>query len=171
MRVSLIIALIFSLSAFVIPFTSLPYQWNPFRQTLGWHLLAQALLDRNYDSKEDFLFSDSYQMASVLSFYSPEKERAYFFNLKGNRKNQFSYWSQLIHEKKKTGIFVISENTSFEDSWYKSHYYKELGKYFHNVEYLGACPLYKSEKKPLKLAFFFRCTNFLGQMPQDANMY
>ncbi len=153
----------------VFPSVSLPYRINPLRQNLGWDRLAPALAQAGYKSETDFLFSDKYQMASLLSFYGPEKKRAYFFNLGQSRKNQFSYWPQMAaQEVGKSGYFAISENVEAEAlPWYESHYLERLAPYFARVEYVGAYPLFEAYGKPVKHLILFKGVGYNGTFPKD----
>lgn len=146
----------------------LAYQANPFRQNMGWNHLPKALSEAGY--KDEFLFSDKYQTTSLLSFYT--QRQAYFFNLQGQRKNQFSYWPQMREEKGQSGYFVIAENTN-ESSlpWYRDHYIQQLGPYFENVQYRGAYPLFSVNGKGVKYAIIFACNGYHGNMPDEVNKY
>lgn len=136
----------------------------PFRQSLGWGKLAPALKQAGYQPG-DVLMGDKYQAASILSFYGPEKKRAYFFNVSDTRKNQFTYWPQL--EKGKTAFFVVIENKPLDTaSWYETHYLKRLAPYFKEVSYQGAYPLTKT-----KMAMIFKCEEYSGERPQDPDVY
>lgn len=147
------------------------YKFNPFRQSVGWERLSEALKSAGYDPQTDFLMGDKYQVASLLSFYM--QKRAYFFNISETRKNQFSYWPQM-HEKElgKTGYFVILENTQEEAiPWYKEHYKKRLSPYFKNVSFAGSYPLYFVKGKPVKFAILFKCEGYLGKIPEPPSSY
>lgn len=148
----------------------IPYRVNPFRQSVGWTHLTTALEEAGYSSGEAFLFGDKYQTASLLSFYGPGQKRAYFFNVSGTRKNQFSYWPQMDEKEiGRTGFFAVLENTTEASSnWYKQHYLERLGPFFEKIEYQGAYPLFYAEGKPVKYAFLFKCTNFLGSSSQHS---
>ena len=108
-------------------------------------------------------------MASLLSFYGPEKKRAYFFNLGQSRKNQFSYWPQMAaQEVGKSGYFAISENVEAEAlPWYESHYLERLAPYFARVEYVGAYPLFEAYGKPVKHLILFKGVGYNGTFPKD----
>ncbi len=136
--------------------------FNPFKQTLGWNGISDALIETGYDPKTEFLFGDKYQTTSILSFYGPEQHRAYFLNLQGTRKNQFLFWPRMPQEQKgRTGYFVLFEKVAPED------YVKLLQKYFSKVEYLGAKQLTNSGKT----AYIFKCTNYNGEEPPDPNLF
>jgi hypothetical protein len=143
-----------------IPFS---YRINPFKHNQGWRELNQALVKMGYDPKHEFLVSDKYQTASLLSFYSPEQKRAHFLNLDGKRNNQFTYWPGLESEEKgSSGYFVWIENTPYLErdlDTKKEYYEEELKKYFHQVEFVAFDPLLKRDGRVTKGALFFRCTD------------
>jgi len=173
------ISIFMVLCSFAIPFIQmrtnwpLPYGLNPFRQLVGWNKLPEILNQIGYDPKNEFLFGDKYQAASLLSFYSPEKKRAYFFNISDTRKNQFSYWPQMEQkEKGKNGYFLVLENTKENTlEWYRVHYQRRLSPYFKRVEYVGAYPLFYVEGKPVKYALIFKGFDYLGTFPAFTEKY
>lgn len=170
-------SILFAVAAIAIPYIQshslfpaiqIPYNANPFKQTLGWSNLEKAFEEINVE-QNSFLFADKYQIASILSFYNPKKQRAYFFNLGKSRKNQFSYWPGMNpQEIGKNGYFVIAENTKdFEGvlPWYLSHYQGKLAPYFENVSVAKVVPLFHAYGKIVKFAVIFACENYNGQQP------
>ncbi len=159
----------------IFPRWQIPYKVNPFRQTLGWRRLTQSLELSGYDPEKDFLFSDKYQITSILSFYEAGQKRAYFLNLGSSRKNQFTYWPGMNPgEVGKTGYFVLAENSNnFEEAlpWYISHYAHRLQPYFESVEVAGIEPLFDSYGKTVKFAIIFRCTSYNGKEPPPSKKY
>lgn len=148
---------------------------NPLKHNLGWSALEQGLSDRGYNSHQHFLFSDKYQTTSLLSFYSPEKQQAYFFNLHGIRNNQFCYWPGFQEEQQgKTGYFVWVENSPHlqRDQEAKLAFYdKELKHYFGTVEKLEMIPLVWRDKEVVKGAWVFKCSEYKGHLPKCSNLY
>lgn len=151
------------------------YRLNPFKHNLGWKVLSQALLKQGYDPHKHFLFSDKYQMTSLLSFYGEGQKRAYFLNLQGIRKNQFSYWPDLQEERKQQiGYFIWAENMPrFEQEWkIKLKFYQtELEHYFEKVDFLEMAPLVYEGPKIVKAAFIFRCQHCKDLRPPDPDLY
>lgn len=177
MLLSILLCLVaFSLPALqpLLPFST-PYRINPFKHNLGWNTLKKELSDLGFDPNREFLFADKYQMTSILSFYNSAQKRAYFLNLQGARKNQFSFWPQMKDEQLgKTGYFVISENTPHLDQldWDYIEYYRLiLSLYFKQVEYLGKKPLYSIHDHPVKEAAFFKCYEYNGKVPSETQLY
>ena len=93
----LLLSILLCLFAFSLPLLqktlplSTSFKINPFKHNLGWHQLKQELAAIGFNPETEFLFSDKYQTTSILSFYNPAQKKAYFFNLEGARKNQFSF--------------------------------------------------------------------------------
>ena len=157
-----------------IPFKT-SFKINPFKHNLGWDILRQDLSDVGFDANSEFLFADKYQMSSILSFYNFDKKRAYFFNLQGIRKNQFSFWPSLKDEQLgKTGYFVVTENEPHLDKLDPEHieqYRLQLSNYFQNVEYLGTKPLFIIHDTPVKEAALFKCIEYNGKIPIESDLY
>jgi 4-amino-4-deoxy-L-arabinose transferase-like glycosyltransferase len=154
------LSLALNLFALSIPLLPLPYSLNPFRHNLGWYYLEQKLKNKIFSNT--FLLSDSYQMTSVLSFYNSEKKRALFLNIKGARKNQFSFWPTLFEEK---GYYLCAENTPHLQKFDVEKKTSELQNYFKEVCFIEEIPLVCVKGTIVKKGFLFECTNFLGTLP------
>ncbi len=141
----------------------IPYKINMFRHNLGWDALHTALREIQYDAEEHFLFSHKYQMTSILSFYGPGQKRAYFLNIKGNRKNQFSFWPSMKEEQQgKTGFFVVAENRPHCNA---EEYIQELSPYFEKVELALQRPIFYAYTAPQKSVLILKCHNYNGTLP------
>ncbi len=154
---------------------SIPYRMNPFRHNVGWDNLKIALEKSGYDLKTDFLLSHTYQTTSILSFYGPEQKRAYFINLTGRRKNQFSFWPGIEQEQQgKKGFFIVVENipqlTRNLDEMIET-YSKEMASYFETVRFVDTYPLFFAYDKMAKGALIFECTNYNGMLPPNTDQY
>lgn len=148
----------------------LSYKLNPYRQNMGVRTLGLALAEVGYDPSQDILFADKYQNASLLSFYGEGQKRAYFFNLGGARKNQFSYWTQMPLGKR--GYFVVIENkTTSALSWYEKHYQEHLSPYFASVSYVGSKVLFHAVGEGVKHVLIFKCEGYLGTLPPEVDSY
>lgn len=156
---------------FVIPQfkTVLPWKLNPLQQNLGWDALDRWLADHQ---KEAFLFSDKYQWTSELSFYNPQKEPAFFFNLQGTRKNQFSY--QKPPKEGEDGLFIfvekaprLADKLAAVDPFYR----EQLAKYFLSVGVPEEIPLVVVNGETVKAAFCYRCEKYNGKRPYEAEKY
>lgn len=137
------------------------YRLNPLKHTMGWMNLQAALTKEGYRDDTHFLVSDKYQTTSILSFYGAGQKRAYFLDLHGTRKNQFSYWPSLQEEQQgKTGFFVWAENIPYlEREWEvkRDFYQTELQRYFEEVHFLGLVPLVYEGSRVAKAAAIYRC--------------
>ncbi|PZX59814.1 dolichyl-phosphate-mannose-protein mannosyltransferase [Algoriphagus ratkowskyi] len=109
---SIILPLVFLLPDFTF-LKSIPVIKNAeksaFRRMSGYEPLADRLvaLRDSLGVKDAFVFSETYHMASELSFYLPEHPQTYMLNM-GARKNQFDLWPGLEQfvGTGKVGIFV-----------------------------------------------------------------
>lgn len=173
-KAGLVFSVLLVLSLFSIPAIQkngwfanyqIPWKINPFRHNLGWENLA-------LDPDKAFLFADKYQNTSLLSFYNSSQEQAYFFNLLGSRKNQFSYWSAPTEGQ--DGLFVVVENGADLDEKMKELevYYKEaLAPYFEKIHEPRRVDLFRSYGKSVKQALIFPCENFSGALPLNPEKY
>lgn len=156
-------------------FSFIPYKMNPFKHNLGWTNLKQELTQLGYQAEHHFLVADKYQTTSLLSFYNEKQKRAYFFNIHGIRKNQFSYWPSLQEkEQNQTGYFVWIENTPYLNQQMevkKRFYQEELEKYFERVELMPFVSLISQGEHIVKGALIFKCSNCLGTKPEEVNLY
>lgn len=153
----------------------IPYRLNLFRHNVGWHRLYQVLEKIGYDPQTQFLVADTYQTTSLLSFYGPKQNRAYFLNLRSVRKNQFSFWPGLKEERLgQSGYFVLVENLASDvPEWAekKREYKMLLHPYFREVRALGTFPLFASYGQAVKSALIFACEDYLGGAPPDPERY
>lgn len=148
----------------------IPYKINPFRHNIGWENISEVLITAGYNPRTDNLVADKYQTVSILSFYGPQQKRAFFFNLSGIRKNQFSYWPEM--DKKKKCYFVVFENIpQLNKQGLAEEYTKKLQEYFTTVAFLGVFPLFHSYDEVAKGALIFECLGFNGNYPKDPNLY
>jgi 4-amino-4-deoxy-L-arabinose transferase-like glycosyltransferase len=147
---------------------------QPFKHNVGWTELNKILIDAGYDPARHFLFSDKYQITSLLSFYAPEQKRAYFLNLHRIRKNQFSYWPGMEKEQVgKDGYFVVAERTKtkVDQAAIEKRYQEILKPYFSEVQYLGTYPLILWNGTSLKQAYVFKGIHYNGQLPSETTLY
>ena len=101
---------------------------SAFRRMAGYDPLATRLqsLRDSLGIQDAFIFSETYHMASELSFYLPDHPQTYMLNM-GARKNQFDLWPGLEQfvSKEKVGIFVSwnydspGDYASFEELVYE----------------------------------------------------
>jgi hypothetical protein len=152
-----------------------PFKANPFKHNVGSQNLALELQAAGYDSQQHFLVSDKYQITSLLSFYGTEQKRAYFLNLHGIRKNQFSYWPGMSQEQKgKTAFFVVIENMALDDQrWLtlEEEYKVLLAPYFMHVRFLGVRPLFYDNGRPVKGVMILKGIDYNGLEPEESGLY
>lgn len=176
------LVLVFTLSS--IPFLQsralisqkwLPFKLNPFMRSVGWHELHKALIEIDYSAEQNFLFADTYQMASILSFYGPGLQRQYFFNTENRRQNQFCFWPSMAEEKQgKTGYYVWSKNSKnflSEVDREVQIVKNKLSPYFENVELVKIVPLFSNHHTLMKGALIFKCKAYNGQKPPEKLSY
>lgn len=164
-----LVALVCSAIALSLPLWA-PYKFNPFKQNSGWKILSQELSKLEYNPAKDFLVGDRYQTTSLLSFYGPAQKRGYFLNLKGIRRNQFSYWPSLKEEKQgSNGYYVVVDKP--EKLVDTQNYVKKVEPYFQKVEVKGIYPLVHSKDQPVKSALIIKGIGYNGQEPTDSQLY
>ncbi|MCB1149480.1 MAG: hypothetical protein KDK48_04880, partial [Chlamydiia bacterium] len=178
-----LVALLESLFILLLPYqqtdpealVKLPFKLNRFRECMGWDALGPLLTAEGYLPGHDFLIADSYQNASLLSFYAPEQKRAFFFNIRGRRQNQFSYWPQLREENRgKSGYFVTTEElpkSAEELALQKKETLDGLAKHFKLVLFLKSEPFYCTYGEPAKLLMIFRVEDYQGTEPEETFLY
>lgn len=183
LRAGLVLSLLFSLFMINIPYIQahslfsrhqIPFPWNSFKNNIGWNNLSSVLQKSGYDVSKDFLFGDKYQMSSILSFYSQEQKRAYFLNLQGIRKNQFSFWPGLEKQIGKTGYFVVAEHHPHLEKMLSQDiekYQNLLNPFFQKVEFLGISPLFLSYGTMKKGALIYKCIDYNGKQPPETFSY
>lgn len=172
----ILLAVSMSLVAFSLPFIPfVPLTKNPFKESMGWHELSNALLKAGYDPKNYFLFSDTYQMTALLHFYGPGQKRAYFFNLEGRRHNQFSYWpSMKERELHRTGYFVKDVKIStpgYMPEEFAKKIQGRLTPFFEKITFRGFYPLIERRGFVEKGVFIFECQNYLGGEPKETKLF
>lgn len=175
-KIAIVINIILGLIAFSLPsfFTHsnvLPWRMNPFKQNMGWNILAEKLNQIGYDPNTEFLVSDTYQVTSELSFYAPGQHIAYFLNLDERRNNQFVYWPSL-NEKElgKTGYFVYTVHPPhFGKEWKNKllFFQDTLPHYFEKVTFISQVPLLSNEQG----ALIFRCESPINSPIQKSHKY
>ncbi|KAF3361846.1 Uncharacterized protein PHSC3_001612 [Chlamydiales bacterium STE3] len=179
LKAGLLLSIILVVSAFSLPYLQqrfqLSFKLNPFRHNVGWQKLERLLPEIGFEPKEDFLFASSYQTVSLLSFYNEQQGRAYFFNLHGIRKNQFSFWPQMAEEvRNKVGYYFVIENGRNVEQRLGNEtpfYQKKLAPYFREVHCLGIFPLCQVQDEGWKAVLVFKCIQYNGSSPYFKNKY
>lgn len=170
-KASLSLSLVLLAFAFMVPsLTShLPWRLNPFHHNLGWKELG-SWVDRQ--PKGPFLCADKYQLTSTLSFYNGEQRQAYFLNLLGTRRNQFSYWPG-PKEGEDALFFVVENGPHLEEKLARvqSFYPAALKKYFDQVGPPEYIPLVMVNEEAAKAAICYRCEKYKGVRPDEPEKY
>lgn len=150
----------------------IPYKISPFRHNVGGRALTESLEAVGYDPERDVLLSDKYQTTSLLSFYGPGQQRAYFLNLQGSRKNQFSFWPGLEQKSGQRVFFAVIENIpQMNNEALPQRYLEELSSYFEKVNFLGMEPLFQAYGKTVKGVFLFEGEGYNGATPKETDLY
>lgn len=179
LQIGIAISIVLVMIAFSFPLLHrnglLPYKINPFRHNVGWDNLDDVLLQAGYQPETDFLFANSYQTTSILSFYNKFQNRAYFLNINGIRKNQFSFWPQMKErELHKNGFFILIENGKDSDEKLRKEttfFIDKLRPYFTEVREVGIYPLYSSGSQVTKSALLLKGYGYNGLMPSASSQY
>ena len=176
-----VLSMLLSILVLVIPsvqsrnVAKIPYKFNAFQHSMGWDKLRDIIDDSGYDALQHFLFADTYQMSSILSFYGIEQKRAYFLNLRNNRKNQYSFWPGMKEEQQgNTGFFVVVDNgrDCKQDVGSRTEAYNvELYQYFSEVQFLGVHNLFEMSGETQKRVLIFKCIDYNGEYPPEIISY
>jgi hypothetical protein len=83
---------------------------DPFRKLVSWKKLAESI-DKNVmaqtGSKKGYIiFTDTYQIASELTFYGQSKIESYCIPTKSRRMNQFDLWVSPSFDDNSVGVLV-----------------------------------------------------------------
>lgn len=152
----------------------IPYSANPFRECLGWRKLPSILDQVEAELHPDFLFAETYQMTSLTSFYNPSQQRAYFLNLGGARKNQFTYWKSMADEQlNRSGLYIKQVQNPLKHNLSESisHAQKKLRPYFSSVEFVGFYTIFSAYDIPSKGILLFHCIDYNGNEPPNVESY
>lgn len=148
---------------------------NPLKQGLGWENIENQLLAVGYNAETEFLFSDRYQWTSILSFYGPEKKRAFFFNLHDLRKNQFCYWPSMQEScVGKSGWFVAfidGKDVAERAIWATQNIKTKLKDYFEKVTAVLPVSLVEVGGVPMKMIILVHCSEYNGKAPMTSRKY
>lgn len=155
---SIILAFIFTVLSYAVPFLNLPAKMDPSSRLKGWKELGIKVSEIKRELEKDgevLIFSDRYQISSELAFYVKGNPTVYCINL-GRRMNQYDLWqpinSQLKPEIKTHGIYVIYGIKESPDMEVVSAFEKCIPENF------------TAYKKGVKIRDYtiFKCYNFKG---------
>lgn len=120
---SIILAVIFAILSYAVPYLNLPTKIDPSSRLKGWKELGIKVSEIKNQLEENakvLIFSDRYQISSELAFYVKGNPTVYCINL-GRRMNQYDLWQSINNELspdiKINGIYVtygIKSNLELE---------------------------------------------------------
>lgn len=175
LKISLVLSTLLSLIMLLVPFlerherTAISYRYNIFKDAMGFDELQVQLQKL---PARDFLFSNSYQMASILSFYGPLQKRAYLLNIEQRRHSHFSYMPSLREEQlHKSGYFVRLEEKTFDHEAASLKAINQLAPYFASVKLVGIYPIFTSNGRPVKWVIILDCLDYNGLEPPPSKTF
>lgn len=141
---------------------SLPVKLDPTARLKGWNDLGEEVRGIYSEMRKEgpvFVFSDSYQIASELAFYTGGHPVTYCVNL-GRRMNQYDLWpdfGNLIHSN---GIFVTIGDTELNPRVREAfrRYEKRILKVY-------------DKGRLLREFSIFSCNDFQGMTNETAGKY
>lgn len=157
-KVSLGVAVAFTIILHTVPLFNLPSNLDPTSRIKGWRQLGAKVSEIKEELDKlgkVIIFSDRYQISSELAFYTKGHPKVYCINL-GRRMNQYDLWepinSELERDRVVNGIFVVYGTLD------KPPY--EVSSAFSHCE----AEHFTSQRKGVKIRDYtiFRCFNFKG---------
>jgi undecaprenyl-diphosphatase len=133
---------------------NLPVKLDPTERLHGWQELGDEVTKIYKEmsaTQQVFIFSDTYQVSSLLAFYVKGQPETYCINL-GRRMNQYDIWTgfhDLIHHD---AIFVSVGDNKFP---------AKLAPAFQKVEKM-VLKAYTKKHLELRIYSIFRCYDFKG---------
>lgn len=152
----------------------IPYSANPFRECMGWRKLTSVIEGVERELHPSFIFTDTYQMTSLTSFYNPSQKRAYFLNLGGARKNQFMFWKSMADEQMhQSGLYIKQVHNPLKHNLSESIALnqKKVQPYFERVEFVGFYTIFSAYDQPSKGVLIYHCLDYNGQEPPITESY
>lgn len=94
---SIIFACLITIAGYITPFLALPLKLNPAKRIQGWANLEKIInIEKSSmpNIAKTIIFTDDYQLSSLLSFYLREQPFVFCVNFSGRRMNQYDIWSK-----------------------------------------------------------------------------
>lgn len=124
---SYIFAGIITFLGYLTPYLNLPKNYNPSHRILGWERVGKLIDNAKLSMgnlENTIIFTDDYQLSSLISFYTKEKPFVFCVNFSGRRMNQYDIWA---YEKNfdinnylgKNAIFVTKNDYPFYENLIK----------------------------------------------------
>ncbi|MCX7770014.1 MAG: glycosyltransferase family 39 protein [Proteobacteria bacterium] len=119
--ISFLVAGIITLFGYLTPYLNVPEKYNPSLRILGWQELGKKvdLLKNSMENpKKTIIFTDDYQLSSLISFYSKDKPFVFCVNFTGRRMNQYDIWAynekfNINNYRNYNAIFITKNDTPF----------------------------------------------------------
>lgn len=150
----IVTALVHNTSLLKLAGADLPRRLNPTARLQGWRELGarvSEIMEGMPVETRTFIFSDSYQVASELAFYTKGQPRTYNINL-GRRMNQYDYWEGMEGRMGDDGIYAVAGEREIDG---------EVNKSFKSCQREPILYIYRQGS--LRNTFtIFRCFNFSG---------
>jgi len=132
---SYIFAVIITSIGYFSPYLYVLKDKNPVNRILGWEALGKKIdhiKGNMMDGDNILIFTDDYQLSSLLSFYTSSKPFVFCVNYSGRRMNQYDIWSykpdyDINNYAGRDAIFVTKKDNYFYDFLMKlqcNHYEK-----------------------------------------------
>jgi len=132
---SCIFALMITIIGYFSPYLYFLKAKNPAIRVLGWENLGKKIdyIQSTMKNQDNIIiFTDDYQLSSLLSFYTSSKPFVFCVNYSGRRMNQYDIWAykpdyDINNHIGKDAIFITKSNNYFYDFLMKlqcNHYEK-----------------------------------------------
>lgn len=154
---TVLMAIIFTIFNYALPYLNLPEKVDPSQRLKGWKELGLKVSDIKKELEKSgkvVIFSDRYQISSELAFYTQGNPIVYCINL-GRRMNQYDLWQSINSElngKTVHGIYVVYGQKDMPELYVSSAFESCNSEHF---------TVYKKRVK-IRDYTIFRCYNFKG---------
>ncbi|MCX8033922.1 MAG: glycosyltransferase family 39 protein [Thermodesulfovibrio sp.] len=164
---SIILALVFSVLSYTIPYLKLSAKLDPSSRIKGWRELGVKVSKIKIELEKYgnvVIFSDRYQISSELAFYVNGQPTVYCINV-GRRMNQYDLWSsinnELKAERKTHGIYVVYGTKNEPEFEVSSAFERCVPEKF------------TAFRKDVKIRDYtiFKCYNFKGMFLRKPEIY
>jgi len=155
---TIIVSLIFSLLAHILPIAKFIPVSSSLDTISGWEELAERVEKEKKAMKEGtVVIGYNYKVASEIAFYTSPQLEAYSNNFLDEKGLQYDFWSKPNDFMGKDAIFVYDEREKYQDP-------EKLKEFFVSFEELEALKIYRGGKV-LTTFHIFRCYEYKGISP------
>ncbi len=139
---SYVCAIMITVIGYFSPYLYFLKDKNPAKRILGWESLGKKIdyiksTMKNYNNI--VIFTDDYQLSSLLSFYTSSKPFIFCVNYSGRRMNQYDIWAykpdyDISNHIGKDAIFITKSNNYFYDFLMKlqCNHYEKMNEIVYN---------------------------------------